>query len=173
MIYFVRHGKTDWNGEGRIQGRCDIPLNAEGKMQAAELGEKLSDVHFDVAFSSPLSRAEDTCKAVYDGKIITDDRLIERNFGTFEGKPFSSEEFNGFWSITNELKIDGLESVAEVERRLTDFVDFVRSRFKGQNVLAATHGGVMMVLKHVYVSPVKDNLLENLPKNAEIIAIEN
>ena len=57
MIYFVRHGQTDWNKIGRIQGHTDIPLNKLGEEQALIVKEKLKEIKFDKVFSSPLKRA--------------------------------------------------------------------------------------------------------------------
>ena len=93
MIYFVRHGQTDWNKELKIQGQQDVELNEEGMAEAKKLSEKLSGVRFDVAFSSPLKRALKTAEAVYDGKIISDGRLAERGFGSLEGKRLEGDDF--------------------------------------------------------------------------------
>ena len=62
MIYFVRHGQTEWNKIGRMQGRIDIELNNEGKQQAMIVREKLKGVKFDKVFSSPLKRAVETAE---------------------------------------------------------------------------------------------------------------
>lgn len=56
-IYYSRHGETIWNKEGKIQGRIDIPLSQIGKEQALNLYSKIKDIHLDLIFSSPLSRA--------------------------------------------------------------------------------------------------------------------
>ena len=51
MLYIMRHGRTDWNVRHKLQGRTDIPLNDEGRMMAAEAGEKYADIHFDECYS--------------------------------------------------------------------------------------------------------------------------
>ena len=76
MIYVVRHGQTDWNLEGRFQGRIDIPLNEKGKSQAKKTKEKLEGIKFDKVFSSPLKRALETAKNITDETIDIDDRII-------------------------------------------------------------------------------------------------
>ena len=68
MIYVVRHGQTDWNLEGRFQGRIDIPLNEKGKSQAKKTKEKLEGIKFDKVFSSPLKRALETAKIITEKK---------------------------------------------------------------------------------------------------------
>lgn len=86
MIYIVRHGQTDWNVEGKYQGRIDIELNVNGINQAKQISEKLKDIKFDKIFSSPLKRALQTAIIISGGDIIIDDRLIERSNGELEGK---------------------------------------------------------------------------------------
>ena len=87
-LYLVRHGKTVWNAENRLQGRTDIELNEEGITAAKELGEKLKNVNFDRIYSSPLKRAFHTAELIRGNRnveIIKDDRLQELSFGIYDG----------------------------------------------------------------------------------------
>jgi len=89
-ILLIRHGETDWNRAERFQGQIDIPLNAQGLAQAEKAGEFLKNTKLDLAFSSPLSRPLETCKAVlaHHGEIpltLVDD-LQEISHGLWEGK---------------------------------------------------------------------------------------
>jgi len=96
LIYVIRHGQTDWNVSGRLQGSQDIELNALGRRQAKENGKALSrliDGHapeFDFV-ASPLSRTRETMQILREAMGLdpfayrTDDRLIELSFGTWEG----------------------------------------------------------------------------------------
>jgi broad specificity phosphatase PhoE len=96
-IYLIRHGETDWNKSGHIQGRTDNPLNEVGMQQAQELVTRLKDITPDVVVSSSLTRAKQTMNTVYSqlnlqcDKVI-DDSFIERNFGEFEG--LKGSEYN-------------------------------------------------------------------------------
>lgn len=94
-LIFIRHGETDWNAEGRLQGQRDIPLNARGRRQADEVGALLRRVHSlpeTLPFvASPLTRTRDTMERVRlasglppDGYAM-DDRLKELTFGRWEG----------------------------------------------------------------------------------------
>lgn len=87
-LYLVRHGKTIWNAQNRLQGRTDIELNEEGIDAAKNLGKRLEQVHFDQIFSSPLKRAFDTAKYIRGDRqipITLDDRLREISFGVYDG----------------------------------------------------------------------------------------
>ena len=68
-LYFVRHGKTEWNLEGRLQGaKGDSPLLKESIEQVRELGHYLSDTHFDLVFSSDLPRAKKTTELIMESQ---------------------------------------------------------------------------------------------------------
>ena len=94
-LYFVRHGETDWNAEGRLQGQRDIPLNDLGRVQAEECGRLLADLHErpeDLAFfASPLSRTAETMEilratlGLHPASYHREDRLKELAFGQWEG----------------------------------------------------------------------------------------
>lgn len=94
-IYLVRHGETDWNTEGRLQGREDIPLNANGRSQAIACGVALSEAGFAAIYSSPLSRAMDTAVelALYHPcEVVADQALTERDYGKLSGKTREQRE---------------------------------------------------------------------------------
>lgn len=96
LIYMIRHGQTDWNAEGRLQGQKDIALNDLGRSQAARNGETLlqilgSDVPAYHFVSSPLSRTRETMERLRAAMgleptgYLTDERLVELSFGDWEG----------------------------------------------------------------------------------------
>jgi broad specificity phosphatase PhoE len=94
-IYFIRHGETDWNLEGRLQGQKDIPLNDVGRVQAEEAARKLEALvpHFeDLAYvASPMTRTRETMEilrttlGLHPEVYRLDDRLVELTFGVWEG----------------------------------------------------------------------------------------
>ena len=91
MLYVIRHGKTDWNQKYKLQGRTDIPLNEEGIEMARQACERYKDVHFDVCYCSPLTRARQTAELLLEGRdvpVIYDDRLLEMGFGIYEGTEY-------------------------------------------------------------------------------------
>ena len=89
-LYVIRHGRTPWNEKGLMQGLVNIKLSETGKKEAKDIREKLKDISFDICISSPLKRTLETANIVINGKckIITDELLIERNLGEFEGKKY-------------------------------------------------------------------------------------
>lgn len=94
LIYLIRHGQTDWNAEGRLQGQQDIGLNKTGTAQAQRNGEKLRQLIDSDGFdfvSSPLTRTRQTMEQILNAldrskqSYRTDERLVEICFGDWEG----------------------------------------------------------------------------------------
>ena len=94
LIWVVRHGETEANASGVLEGRTDGRLTASGLDMASEVGRALEGVTFDAAFSSPLSRAVETAQRLLDASgngglpIQIDDRLLEVDMGSWEGVHF-------------------------------------------------------------------------------------
>ena len=91
MIYIVRHGETDWNIGSRMQGHTDIPLNAKGREQARKIASHLKEIHLDIMYTSPLSRAYETARIItvhHKVPFITDVSLRERQFVDMEVKTY-------------------------------------------------------------------------------------
>ncbi|CDZ44846.1 histidine phosphatase family protein [Neorhizobium galegae] len=95
LLYMIRHGQTDWNAEGRLQGQQDIPLNALGRSQATRNGERLREMIGAADgfrfIASPLSRTRETMERLRAAMGLdplaygTDERLVEVSFGDWEG----------------------------------------------------------------------------------------
>lgn len=127
-LYMIRHGETAWNKERRIQGQADIPLNEFGRMLAEKTAKGLSDIRFDICYTSPLLRARETAALILAGRqvpVIEDDRIAEMAFGEYEGRCCSRvgwnlpEEFRRFFDAPDRYKApDGGENFAEVKLSL-------------------------------------------------------
>ena len=88
-LYFVRHGETEWNVENRLQGRLDSPLTERGIKEARLLAERLAQLPFKAAVSSPSTRAVETAKILIGMRgipLYTDERLMEIDLGDWQGK---------------------------------------------------------------------------------------
>ena len=124
MILLTRHGQTDWNVQEKIIGRCDEPLNSKGINQANEVRKKLLGTHIDLIICSPLKRAEQTAQVINEGKdipIIFDERIIERDFGEFEGFKYNEIDSNEFW---NYYKNDHYERAENIQDFFKEFIYF-------------------------------------------------
>lgn len=156
VIYYIRHGETEWNAEGRLQGMRDIPLNDLGRKQAAQAGSILADLfardgrsETSLGFvASPLARARSTMELVRDAlglppwQYQVDDRLREIGYGRWEGATLAETELSDpelyvrrqaeKWSVPPP----GGESYVQVQARMSDWYD----RLRGDTV-AVAHGG--------------------------------
>jgi broad specificity phosphatase PhoE len=129
-ITFIRHAITDWNAAGRWQGQSDTPLSEAGKAQALQLKSRLerSSHNFDAVFSSPLERAKTTAQIVLPHtEIRLDERLLELNFGDFEGKTYPQNSqhphFQNWLNDPYRVATPNGESLEHLTHRMQDFVD--------------------------------------------------
>ena len=108
-IILVRHGETDWNKEQIFRGRIDVPLNSTGLKQAKATGEALKDWKIDAVYSSPLSRALDTAKAIAELhpsiSFKEAEGFTDIDFGKWQGMPHK-----WLWRNINHFTTDGRKS---------------------------------------------------------------
>ena len=160
-IYYIRHGETSWNFEGRLQGTRDIPLNDLGSRQATQAGGILAELlardgrdKASIPFvASPLVRARATMELVRDALQLppndyaTDDRLREIGYGEWEGSTlaemkladpaFYAHRLTDKWSLAPE----GGETYASVQLRMRDWYDSLLV-----DTVAVAHGGTARAL---------------------------
>ena len=160
-LFFVRHGETDWNAIGRLQGRQDVPLNATGRFQAlragrtlkkllASAGQSLGDLSFQC---SPLGRTRETLEiarrelGLPDAGGEFDDRLVEFTFGRWEGLTWpevcardpelARARESDKWNFTPP----GGESYAQLKLRLAPWL-----AEQERPCVVVSHGGVARAL---------------------------
>lgn len=159
QIWLLRHGQTDWNVEGRLQGRTDIPLNRVGMAGAHQAAVLMAGQQLAHIVSSPLQRALTTAQIVADTQGITaqaDARLIERDFGRLEGM-LRSDILHGNGSpanfITAEDASGGAELWSEVKARMKAAYDDLPS---GGPILIVSHLAALTALTEAlgYEAPV-------------------
>ena len=145
MIYIIRHGKTDLNQANVLQGRSDHPLNEEGIIETRQAAEKLKDISFSYVFSSPLQRALQTAKIIVpDLEPIKDDRLIEMDYGPYEGSDLNKldpELLRFFSDFVNEKAPEGMEELSHIVERTGDFLKEIQNL--NGNILVSTHAIAM------------------------------
>jgi len=150
QILLIRHGETDWNVEGRIQGHLEVPLNRRGRAQAEALGNSLQGTHFDAVYSSDLLRTMQTAQAIvrHSGHRIREEvRLREWDLGVLAGLRRNQAEHDQPHAarirrdhLVDE-RIPGGESIRERFERVTRAVADIAARHKGERVLVVSHGG--------------------------------
>lgn len=191
LLYIIRHGETDWNNIGRLQGSADIPLNENGRQLARITGEALREVPFDLVITSPLQRARETGELVtapsgkYFGRtipVLEDDRLREIDWGSWEGLgcraenfAIPDENFNLFY--TDALKYEGSpdgDSVAEVCERTGGFLRELihKPDYQDKTILISTHGCAMRaMLNPLYADPL-DFWQGHVPYNCTVNVVK-
>ena len=161
VVYYIRHGETEWNARGRLQGTQDIPLNDLGRRQAAKAGGILADLlarrgrsESSLAFiASPLGRARLTMELMRQTMRLSpddyalDDRLREIGYGRWEGSTLAQMQAADpevfarrqadKWTVAPP---DG-ESYAQVQARVSDWYDSLRA-----DTVAVAHGGTARAL---------------------------
>ncbi len=173
MIYIVRHGQTDGNVQKIYQGRQDTELNKTGIRQAKTIKEKLKDIQFDFVISSPLKRALQTAQIITDNPIITDERIIERCNGEWEGKLVAECPNDYDFNDPYDNRY-GIENITDFKRRITDFLEELQTRFCNQDILVVTHAGVILYIREYFEGAPKDNDYSNYKlQNCQVITYNN
>lgn len=155
-FFIVRHGETEWNIQGRVQGHGDSPLTVNGELQAKKVADKLRSIHFDLAFSSDLLRAKRTAEIIakeHNLEVATTELLREKNFGTYEGASYAAfRAFDNLFETLNETEkftFKGHESIESDEEIVGRFITFLRETaltHLDKTILVGTHGAMMRVL---------------------------
>ena len=149
-IYLLRHGETDWNKKGLLQGHTDVSLNENGRIQVADTVGKLSGLglRMDHIVSSPLKRAFESAEIAAAGlnypkeRIIVEGLLMERGFGEGEGLTLKERE-----TKYPDCNYPGMEPQAELVKRAGQaFWKIVGDCQGAENVLLVAHGAVLFAL---------------------------
>jgi probable phosphoglycerate mutase len=153
IIGLIRHGRTTWNLQGRVQGQVDTDLTDEGRLQAKLLGIRLHREKWDLIISSDLRRARETAEIVAGFSRIPlvdyDPRLRERNFGQIEGTT-EAERVTRFGANWRELDLD-MESSDQMHERWLHFaVDLSNKYGEGFKILIVSHGNYIVELLKKY-----------------------
>lgn len=159
-LVLVRHGQSQWNLENRFTGWTDIPLTATGEAEARHAGELLRSYHFDHAFTSALSRAQETLHLILavtgqtDVPIERDAALNERHYGDLQGlnkdetaRKFGKEQVH-LWRRSYTVAPPGGESLRDTRNRVLPYYNaHILPLLKaGQKVLVVAHGNSLRAL---------------------------
>jgi probable phosphoglycerate mutase len=144
VVYLARHGETEWTVSGRHTGRTDLPLTAQGEVEAHRLGERLRGLAFAAVLTSPLRRAVQTCEAAGFGAASeVEPDLVEWDYGDYEGR--TSADIHAErpdWQLFRD-GCPGGESAGDVGARADRVIRRVRSA--GESVLVFSSGHFLRV----------------------------
>lgn len=181
-LCIVRHGETDWNAQGILQGWLDVPLNDLGRRQARELAAAFAASGFERLYSSPLVRALETAAiitaALHLPPPLRHDGLKERNFGVIQGIPKAElAELNP--ALVEKIvkrnpaaQFEDGEQMEEFADRVLGAVMDIGAAHPGGTLLVITHGWTMDVIaRHVRGLP-RHAILHVKPRNGESLWVE-
>lgn len=168
LLVLVRHGQSIWNAEDRFTGWVDVPLSEKGIEEARQAGRLLREANyrFDVAYTSVLSRAEDTLKLMLEEMqvelpVIRDAALNERMYGNLQGlnkqkmREIYGEHIVQLWRRSYDIPPPGGEALKDTAARTVPFFErcIMGDIQQGKNVLVAAHGNsnrsIVMVLDNL------------------------
>jgi len=152
-LVLVRHGQSLWNLQNRFTGWIDVPLTEKGKEEAYKAGELLKDIRFNVAYTSALSRAQETLKIILEViglniPVIKDQALNERHYGDLQGlnkdraRAKYGAEIVHLWRRSYDIAPPGGESLKDTANRTIPFLEraILGDIAEGNDVLVVAHG---------------------------------
>ena len=178
QIIFLRHGQAKNNTERILAGRTEgIPLTEIGIKQAEHTAELLEHMNISAIYSSPIQRAKHTAEIVaeYNSLNVTlDERLIELDMGKFTGVPYDEiftshgNVFMKFYNSELEIAHNGVETFAEVKKRVLGIVNHVIEKHPDENVVLVTHMDPIKAMLSTIVNLSPTNLFELVIANASL-----
>jgi len=142
-ILTVRHGRTQWNEIGRMQGKTDIPLDDVGLDQARRLGKRLAGEKVDIIYTSDLMRAAKTAEIInshHNVELVTTPVLQEFGFGIYEGCIYDEVAEEVYYYRSKNLPMPDGDDIFEYYDKIHRFLEEVTTR-QHQNIIIVGHGG--------------------------------
>lgn len=154
-IFLVRHGQTEWNVGGRFQGQSDVPLSAEGRVQATLVAEHFPAQRLKMVYASDLVRAAETGRAIaarLSAPLVLTEKLREMFFGQWEGLTY--DEIVDGWPDSGPLFFDAPEALIPpegetfqmVQDRAVPFLEEVAEKHAGESIVLVAHGAIIRTL---------------------------
>ncbi len=153
-IIFIRHGQTDANNEGVLQGQTDTELNGVGVLESERLKEKIGNMDYDIIYSSDLKRAYTTASIINSKhkRIVKDKRLRERHMGMLQGKKAYDKSLNidyeKLTSDSNYLNY-GIEPLDDVVKRVYELIEEI-IKTGCERILVVSHGFISLVFRNYF-----------------------
>ena len=183
MIILLRHGQAENNTKKILAGRSPgVNLTEVGIQQAEQAGKILKALNISTIYSSPIDRAIQTAEIVTkqcDLEVIPDDRLIELDMGKFTMMPYDEifakhgNVFLKFYEGSEEVSENGVETFAQVQKRMFEMVDFVLDNHKDENVVLVTHMDPIKAMIGKVLNLKPEILFELIIANASLNIFKN
>jgi broad specificity phosphatase PhoE len=180
-IILMRHGETDWNAEGRVQGQDGPGLNAAGRQQAEAAAQSLRGTRIDAIYASDLPRAAETAQivaaALNHPPLNHDARLREQHLGEWQGLPYTDykERITSLREFFAEQPLGaappGGESRLDVAQRIVPAMNEIAEKHGGERVLVISHGGTLGVLRAIAAGGDAYDTRNHGMENTEIVVI--
>ena len=154
-IFLIRHGETEWNKEGRLQGNSNVLLSPEGIRQAQLLAEHAPFNNVDAIYSSDLSRAVHTAEILakrFDLPVIQESGFRETNFGRWEGRQISElaldvpDGFEKFFIKPDKVHPPGGETFLESQARVVTALEEIVADHDNQSIIIVSHGSAIRLM---------------------------
>ncbi len=179
-LIIVRHGQTDANINGIIQGHGESCLTLLGKEQAQKIALRLKDEKIDYAYSSDLMRTKETAEKILKFHLfvhlIYTAELREVHAGKHEGRPINKDPKikENFFNHFNSYKPEGGESFMEAQKRVVHFYHDLLEKHRGKSVLIVAHGGILgALILAILKKPITwEEYDKYRPQNAAITILE-
>lgn len=171
QLFVARHGQTEWDFQGRIIGRTDIPLTEAGHAQAEILAEKAREAGIELIIVSPMLRARQTAEHVAKAcgaPVIVDARLTEQDYGIYEGRPGKDPDFQANKRMF-AYRYPGGESMMQLAGRVYPLLNEIKQKHQDKKVLLVTHGGICRVIRSYFVDMTNEEYARYVTENAAIM----
>jgi len=167
-LYIVRHGETEWNKRGIMQGHLNSDLTNLGKNQAKKLSKSLSHINFEAVYTSTLSRAINTTQIILgnkENKIIQSELIKEIDMGIWQGMEKQivnknyPEHIENFWKNPHKYDYNLIkgESYSALYNRVQIFLNSIYDKFENGNILIVSHGvTIKAILNTILKKPIEE-----------------
>jgi len=155
LIILVRHGECEGNVKGVFRGRTDFPLNERGLVQAQDLAQELKGFPIKYIYTSPLFRARQTAEAIAEQcriEVKVEEGFNNIKLGSWEGRFMKeiAEQYPEEWELwvnnPEELRVEGMETLYDVQKRTKACLDSLVSRHNGETLVVVSHRAVLKPL---------------------------
>lgn len=171
-LYVIRHGQTDCNEENKYNCRLDEDINETCIKQAKDAREQVKNLDIDLIICSSMKRTRHTCEIinVNNVPVIYDDRLMERIGGKLTNTVLDDYYYTEYYNYYSINIVDGLETLPELFNRTHSFLDEIKEKYMGKNILLVTHGSVARSIQFYFEPMPEDGMLlkVNGQKNCQI-----